>query len=188
MPPEPRVLSLLPGATETVCALGRRDRLVGRSHECDYPAAVRRLPVCAQARLGFEGRSYGIDERIRAVLREGLSIHLVDVERVRARAPDVIPVVPSGFAIARTLAEWPVLGRKRSWRALRALREGLAFVADGNHYFDRPGPRLARSLEILAEILHPERFPPRHAQRGWVAASLPRGEAPVPASRGGRGA
>jgi iron complex transport system substrate-binding protein len=42
----PRIVSLIPSATESVCALGYKHQLVGRSHECDYPRAVQRLPVC----------------------------------------------------------------------------------------------------------------------------------------------
>jgi iron complex transport system substrate-binding protein len=41
-------------------------------------------------------------------------------------------------------------------------------VCDGDHYFSRPGPRLIDSLEILAEIFHPDLFPPKHGQSGWI--------------------
>jgi iron complex transport system substrate-binding protein len=47
------------------------------------------------------------------------------------------------------------------------VREGRAFVADGNRFFNRPGPRLVESLEILSEILHPGRFVTRHRGTGW---------------------
>ena len=50
---------------------------------------------------------------------------------------------------------------------LRAVRGGRMFLADGNQYFNRPGPRLVESLEILAEILHPAEFPARHRGTGW---------------------
>ena len=46
-----RVISLLPSITETVSALGFEDRLVGRSHECDFPASITSLPVCTEAKL-----------------------------------------------------------------------------------------------------------------------------------------
>jgi len=71
------VVPLIASATEIVCALGARDLLVGRSHECDY-------------------------------------------------------------------------------------------VADGNQYFNRPGPRIVESLEILAEVFHPEMFPSRYEGKGWM--------------------
>jgi hypothetical protein len=48
------------------------------------------------------------------------------------------------------------------WRQLRAVPEARSIVADGNQYFNRPGPRLVESLEILAEVLHPGALPPQH--------------------------
>ena len=47
----PRIVSFLPAATEIVCALGRGDELVGRSHECDHPADVARLPIVSRPAL-----------------------------------------------------------------------------------------------------------------------------------------
>ena len=85
-----RVVSLLPSATEIVAALGFADRLVGRSHECDFPAAVRRLPAVTSSKLDGEGTSYEIDERLKGIVQEGLAVYRVDGERLRALAPDVI--------------------------------------------------------------------------------------------------
>jgi iron complex transport system substrate-binding protein len=62
----------------------------------------------------------------------------------------------------------PLLCAQPEWNALRAVREGRVFVGDGNAYFNRPGPRVAETLEIVAEILHPEGFRFGHAGRGWV--------------------
>ena len=67
---DPRIVSLLPSATEIVAALGFADRLVGRSHECDYPKAVGRLPVCTTARLDPGLTSAGIDRQVKERLRE----------------------------------------------------------------------------------------------------------------------
>lgn len=89
----PRIASLLPAATEIVCALGLEDRLVGRSHECDFPPSVERLPVLTRPRGGsgaFSGGSGSIDREIRRVLREGLSVFEVDVEALQAARPDVV--------------------------------------------------------------------------------------------------
>jgi iron complex transport system substrate-binding protein len=55
-----------------------------------------------------------------------------------------------------TLREMRVLAHNSLWQNLRAVREGRVFVADGNAYFNRPGPRLVESTEILAEVLHPD--------------------------------
>jgi iron complex transport system substrate-binding protein len=60
------------------------------------------------------------------------------------------------------------LTRKTEWGQLRAVRSGRVYLADGNQYFHRPGPRLAESLEILAEMLHPNAFHFGHEGTGWV--------------------
>lgn len=65
-----RVISLLPGATEIVCALGAGDQLVGRSHECDYPESVRALPVCTTARLDANASSKEIDTQVKDLLQQ----------------------------------------------------------------------------------------------------------------------
>jgi iron complex transport system substrate-binding protein len=290
-----RVVSLLPASTEIVCALGGRDRLVGRSHECDFPADVRSLPALTAPKFALDGSSYQIDERIEAIVAEGLSIYRVDAalldtlapdlivtqaqcdvcavttrdveaavcrmvgsrprivslapnslddiwrdighvaealdvpERGRAlvaalqsrlaaigarvgavarrptvatiewvtplmaggnwmptlvelaggdnlfgvagahspwlsfaelvaRDPDVILVVPCGWDLARARRDLPLLQREPAWSRLSAVRHGRVFVADGNQYFNRPGPRVVESLEILVELLHGDRF------------------------------
>lgn len=114
-----RIVSLLPGATEIVAALGFAGQLVGRSHECDYPRAVTKVPVVSRPRIDIEAPGAAID---------------------------------------------------RSIRTLVAVRAGRVYVADGHQYFNRPGPRLADSAEILAEILHPGRFDFGHEGGGWVSA------------------
>ena len=65
----PRIVSLIASATEIVCALGFEDQLVGRSHECDYPESVRRLPVLTEPKFKTEGSSLEIDRRVKALLR-----------------------------------------------------------------------------------------------------------------------
>lgn len=298
-----RIVSLIASATEIVCALGCEEQLVGRSHECDYPESVRRLPVCTAPKFDVSGSSYAIDQRVKAIVQEGLSVYRVDsdtllalepdvivtqsqcevcavsereVERVicqwlrkcprlvslrpnqlsdvyrdieqvaealgvpergsalieqmqrrmsaiaaqaqplarptvaciewidplmaagnwmpelvelaggvnlfgaagkhspwmtfeqlRQRDPEVIIVLPCGFDMARTAEEMPALTRQPGWRELRSFRDGHVFLTDGNQYFNRPGPRLAESLEILAEILHPETFRFGHDGVGW---------------------
>ena len=41
----PRIVSLIASATEILCALGFEDQIVARSHECDYPETIKRLPI-----------------------------------------------------------------------------------------------------------------------------------------------
>jgi iron complex transport system substrate-binding protein len=286
-----RVVSLIASATEVVWGLGRGGALVGRSHECDFPPEVAHLPALTAPKFKVEGTSAEIDARVRAIVREGLSVYRVDadalrdldpdiiltqdhcevcavsladveaatctwtgrpveivslkplsladayadmrrvagalrapaegealVRRVRERIaavsahvagrprprvafiewveplmaggnwmpeliaaaggdtlfgnagkrsdwmqwadlaaadPDAIVVAPCGYDLARSLQELPLLEANPGWSQLTAVRTGRVYFADGNAYFNRPGPRLADTAEILAEMLHP---------------------------------
>ncbi len=86
----PRIASLLPSATEIVCALGFQDNLVGRSHECDFPAGVQALPACTRAKIDASASSREIDDQVKQSLTEALSIYEVVEEALKAAAPDVI--------------------------------------------------------------------------------------------------
>ncbi len=81
--------------------------------------------------------------------------------------PDVLLVSPCGFRVAQTEAEMHQLTAHEGWHELKAVREGRVYLADGNAYFHRPGPRLLDSLEMLAEILHPEAFGRRYPDTAW---------------------
>jgi iron complex transport system substrate-binding protein len=85
-----RIVSLLPSSTEIVCALGCGERLVGRSHECDYPEHVRSLPVCTEAKFDPDGTSYQIDQRVKAILQEAVSVYRVDADLLDQLAPDLL--------------------------------------------------------------------------------------------------
>ena len=91
----------------------------------------------------------------------------VNWEAVRAADPQVLILLPCGFDLARTRREVGALTRLPGWDRLRAVRKGRVFLADGDHYFNRPGPRIVESLEALAEICHPRRFAFGHAGRVW---------------------
>ena len=84
--------------------------------------------------------------------------HWIEWADVAAADPDIVILIPCGFELERVLTEaktpavWPHL------KDLRATREGRLFAVDGHHLFNRPGPRLVDSLEVLAELLHPQSF------------------------------
>ena len=303
----PRIISLLPSATEIVAALGFGDHLVGRSHECDFPPGVEKLPVCSSTKIPAHEKSDVIDERVKKIVAEGLSVYRVNVERLRelrpdliltqtqcavcavtprdleqalctwtgaqpalvslepndlgdvwndirrvgealgvlSRAeeligslterldaireqtrhlsrpsvaaiewlkplmaggnwmpelieiaggrslfaqpgehspwlewarlieanPDVILLLPCGFTISQTVRDLNLLTENPAWASLRAVKEGRVYVIDGHHFFNRPGPRLVESAEIVAEILHPDRFGFGHRGSGWIPMS-----------------
>lgn len=300
-----RIVSLIASSTEIVHALGFGSQLVGCSHECDYPESVRELPVCTEPKFRSDGSSYEIDQRVKAIVQEGLSVYRVNadmldrlqpthiitqdqcevcavslrdveeaacallssrpeivslkpnsladifadivrvgtalgaagaaeqlngalkerIDKVRAgawsalpkptvaciewieplmaagnwmpelvelaggvnlfgeggkhspwmtwqelveRDPDVIVVCPCGFDIARTLEEMHVIAAQPHYKELKASKNAKVIVADGNQYFNRPGPRVIESLEIFAEVLHPHLFQFGHEGKGWV--------------------
>jgi iron complex transport system substrate-binding protein len=291
-----RLMSLLPSATEIVCALGAGSELVGISHECDHPPEdVAGLPALTAPRLSTDGNSGGIDRSVRDLLRAALAIYDLDVdrlaeldpevivtqdlcevcavsydavcaaterlagrhvqvvslhprrldhiwndirtvaaalgrqaageallaelwarlERVERRtaganrprvvsiewldpvmlggtwmpelitiaggdplgveageraptldlagladlAPETVLIKPCGYPVQRTLAELELLPEVLPWTDWPAVQAGQVFVADGNAYFNRSGPRIVDSAELLAACLHPLRFP-----------------------------
>ncbi len=87
---------------------------------------------------------------------------------VAAADPDVILVAPCGYDIPTTAREMRATDGNAIWQDLRAVREGRVFLADGNAFFNRPGPRLVESAEILAEILHPEVCNFGHRGRDYI--------------------
>jgi iron complex transport system substrate-binding protein len=82
----------------------------------------------------------------------------VSWEAVRQFDPQVVVVAPCGFDLQRTLAESPPLADQDGWRDVTAVHAGRVWAVDGNAYFNRSGPRLVDTLEILAHLLHPALF------------------------------
>jgi len=85
-----RVVSLLAGATEMVCALGAGETLVGRSHECDNPSWVRSLPSCSQPAFDVSVSSGEIDAEVRRSLHAGEPLYHIDMELIRRLQPDLV--------------------------------------------------------------------------------------------------
>lgn len=300
----PRVISLLPSATEIAVALGLRERLYGRSHECDFPDFVRDLPVLTATKIRKGLSSIEIDRTVQSIVQSGLSVYEVNApflrslkpdviltqsqcavcavtprdleealsewtgsspqlislapdtlqdvwddftrvaqatqagqraieslaalqarmediakqtaafahqprvaaiewidplmaagnwvpelvmaaggvplfatvgqhspwlawEDLAAQDPDIIVMMPCGYQIPQSQREMPALTQHPLWQGLRAVRTGQVFIADGHHFFNRPGPRLVESVEILAEIFHGPSFSTEHHARGW---------------------
>ena len=299
-----KIVSLIPSATEIVASLGLAEYLVGRSHECDYPPEVQKLPACTQPKFNPEGTSGEIHDRVTELLQTALSVYRVetdmlqqlqpthiitqaqcdvcavsladvekaaatlldcqpqiislqpnlltevwtDMERVAlalgvdgsgaisalqsrveavadntqnlpaaqrpavaciewsqplmaagnwlpelvslaggrslfgisgqhspwlqwqdlvAADPDIIICMPCGFDLEKTREDTLQLSQHPEWPKLSAVGAGRVYITDGNSYFNRPGPRLVDSIEILAEILHPEIFPVSYLGSGW---------------------
>lgn len=299
-----RIVSLIASSTEITAALGFTDSLVGRSHECDFPPEVQKLPVVTQPTFPTAAPSGEIDKSVKALVEKGLSVYSVDADQLRslcpsvvitqtqcevcavslddveralgewielrprivslepncladvwadirrvaaaldadvegealirdlqqrmnaiskqvdksssrmtfvsiewieplmtagnwmpelvemagarnllgtagehspwmtwedlvAANPDVLFISPCGFTIEQTRRDMHQLTERDGWDTLNAVRAGRVYLADGNQYFHRPGPRLVESLEILVEMLYPETFDFGHREGGW---------------------
>ena len=99
------IVSLIASATEIICALGLRDRLVGISHECDFPENVRGLPVCSEPRIDPAQPGGNIDRAVRDLVREGTSIYHVRTEVLERLRPDLIVTQDQCRVCAVSLAD-----------------------------------------------------------------------------------
>lgn len=299
-----RVLSLLSSTTEIIYALGCGDRLVGRSHECDYPAEVSELPICTIPKFNVDGTSREVDDEVKSLVQSALSIYYINekllkelkpdiiftqsqcevcavsvsdvenalknitglssrvisvepnsiedifndiltiaeilnvrkkgkelVELIKAKIdstekivyqksspsvaaiewidplmaagnwvpqlirvaggknlfgesskhspwmkyndlveqdPEIIIVMPCGYDIKKSLIEIKTLESKKGWGSLKAVRNRNVYITDGNQFFNRPGPRIIESLEILLEIIHSDFSESKHIDSGWI--------------------
>jgi len=307
--PAKKIVSLLPAATEIVCALGLEQNLVGRSHECDYPETIKHLPVCSEANFPDNLSSAAIDVKVKEILADALSVYTVKREVIKQLAPDVvitqaqcevcavslkeveealdnyldkqthivslqpnklddifndiktvavalnaeaagdtlmedlqervdiirhklkyvesrpsvaciewleplmvsgnwvpelvsiaggssilaeagkhspfvqwddildadpeiIVVMPCGFSIERIIREIDLLLNLPGFAAMRAVKANRLYIADGNQYFNRPGPRIVDTIEIMAEIIHPKLFTFGNEGNGWIKFSF----------------
>ena len=98
----------------------------------------------------------------------GENAPVVEIAAVVAADPDAIVLMPCGYDLPRTVADGRALMADPAWAGLRAARAGAVYATDGNSFFNRPGPRLVESLEILAEIIHPAHFAFGHEGTGWT--------------------
>lgn len=105
---------------------------------------------------------------VEPVGRRGMDSVAISWEAVVQAAPEVLVVACCGYSVDRALKDLPILQSRGGFDELPAARCGEVYVVDGSAYFSRPGPRIVDSLEILAELLHPERFRGRFPDRGVV--------------------
>jgi iron complex transport system substrate-binding protein len=176
---QPRIVSLHPHTLTDIYTDIRRV-----ADAIDRPAAGRELIASMQDRFAASAKKVAGEPKKRIAFIEwveppmsgghwmpelieiagGISVFGVTGESspwitwkgVAAADPDVIIVAPCGYDIETTRREVRPLARYEVWQELRAVRNRQAFLADGNAYFNRPGPRLVESAEILAEIMHPD--------------------------------
>lgn len=91
----------------------------------------------------------------------------INWETLIASNPDIIIFMPCGFDLKRTRQEAQLLNKHPEWQKLHAVQSGRVYITDGNSYFNRPGPRLVDSIEILGDILHPEIFQYGYKGKAW---------------------
>ncbi len=116
-----RIVSLVPAATEIVCALGLREQLVGISHECDYPPDVRTLPRLTASTLPSDASSAAIDAAVGTLLQAGESLYTVDEAALAACAPDLI--------LTQALCEVCAVSYSDTCRAARLLERDPRIVS-----------------------------------------------------------
>lgn len=300
-----RIISLLPAATEIICALGLENKLVGRSHECDFPESIQSLPVCSDAKFVAGASSAEINAQVKEILTDALSVYKIDKRLIQSLKPDVIitqdqcevcavsekeveqalsdllsndtqlislspntlddilreiketavaldveergnqlvedlqeridlvrhklkffPEKPKvamiewlsplmiagnwipelveiaggipllaengkhspfvdwqqlydanpeviviancGFTIGRSLQEIDLLLNQPGWRDIEAVKNNRVYIADGNAYFNRSGPRIVDTIELLAEIITPKYLSFGYEGEGWI--------------------
>jgi iron complex transport system substrate-binding protein len=160
---EERGIRLVQSIDARMCEIGAQARAVGRrprvaAIEWQEPlmAAGNWVPEMLDL-LGAENL-FG---------RGGAHSPWMQWEELAASDPDVIICLPCGYDLERTRAEMHWLTNRPDWHKLRAVSQGEVYIADGNQYLNRPGPRIVESVRILAEILYPEAFEPMFERRGW---------------------
>jgi iron complex transport system substrate-binding protein len=153
-----RIVSLLPGATEALFALGVGESVVAVSHECDHPAAARHLPRVTRSRLQLEGLDGGaINDRLAAAVANGDPLYELDVEAVRKLRPDLVVAQDvcdvcafPGSAIEGLLPEVRVL--RQHPHTLEDVLSGIEELARATGGDPQLVPRLRRRLRAAPSL------------------------------------
>ena len=98
----------------------------------------------------------------------GLHSPWMEWDELLAADPEIIVALPCGWDIKKASQELEPLTSCPGWADMPAVRTGRVYVTDGNQFFNRPGPRLVESAEILAEMFHPGEFDFGHAGKAWT--------------------
>lgn len=125
-----QIASLLPSATEIVCALGLSDALVGVSHACDFPSTVVGRPVLTEPKIDPCQRSGGIDESVRALVRDGLSIFRIKTDVLERLQPDLIVTQEQCAVCAVSSADIAAAARQLLRRAATIVSLRPALLGD----------------------------------------------------------
>lgn len=92
----------------------------------------------------------------------------VDWQQIYDENPDIMVIANCGFTIGRTLQEIDLLLNQPGWRDLEAVKNNRVYIADGNAYFNRSGPRIVDTIEMLAEMITPKYFAFGYEGEGWI--------------------
>lgn len=100
--------------------------------------------------------------------REGEASVRTSWDAVREVDPEMLVLMPCGFHLGETVAEWERTPKPDVWRDLEAVRRGQVFAVDGSAYFSRPGPRVIDGIGLLAEIFDPDGFVETSPLGSWT--------------------
>ena len=98
----------------------------------------------------------------------GQHSEIIDFDLIVENDPDFILICPCGFDIKQTLSELKPFLRRPEWSFLKAVRNNNVYILDGNKFFNRPGTSIITSIEIIAEIIHPEKFIYEFENIAWI--------------------
>jgi len=100
--------------------------------------------------------------------KSGKDSHWIKFDEIQGYNPEIIIFLPCGYNIKKTKNEVDSLLKNEKWQNLKAFKNKQIFIVDGNQFFNRPGPRLVESLEIFAEIIHPNIYEYNHKNFNWI--------------------
>ena len=106
-----------------------------------------------------------------SLARKGTDSVRIPWEEVQRWAPEVLFLMPCGYALGKVLELAPQIFAYPGWAELPAVRRGQVFAVDANSYFARPGPRVVEGTELLAHLIHPELFPWNGSENAFARIS-----------------